>query len=411
MTDVLVAGGGPAGIAAALAAARRGAGTALIERYGFLGGMATAGLVNPFMGWHAAGEPLVAGIFQEMLDLMAAAGGYGGERQSTAFDPEVFKLVADQLCRQAGVQVRFHTLVTRADVAGSAIAAVHTESKSGAERWTARVYIDCTGDADLAFLAGVPCDEGREADNLTQPMTLNFRMADVDIEHMPTREEINRLFDVAKAEGRVTCPRENVLFFHTLNPRVVHFNTTRVTGLSATKADDLTAAEFEARQQAHELARFLVADVPGFEHAYLQQSAAQIGVRESRRIRGHYALTADDVVQARTFPDGVARSNYPIDIHSPTGAGTDIRGVAEGDYYEIPYRCLLPQGIDNLLVAGRCVSSTHEGQAALRIMPTCFAMGEAAGVAAALACRHGVSPQEVSADELRQNLRDHGQIV
>ncbi len=423
MTDVLVAGGGPAGIAAAVAAARRGAGTALVERYGFLGGMATAGLVNPFMGWHAGNEPLVAGVFQEMLDLMAAAGGYGGERQPTAFDPEVFKLIADQLCRQAGVQVRFHTLVTRADmadsadvadrpdVASSAIAAVHTESKSGAERWTARVYIDCTGDADLAFLAGVPCDEGREADNLTQPMTLNFRMADVDIERMPPGAEINRLFDAAKAEGRVTCPRENVLFFHTLNPRVVHFNTTRVTGLSATKADDLTAAEFEARRQAHELARFLVADVPGFEHAYLQQSAAQIGVRESRRIRGRYALTAEDVVQARKFPDGIARSNYPIDIHSPTGAGTDIRGVAEGDYYEIPYRCLLPQRIDNLLVAGRCISSTHEGQAALRIMPTCFAMGEAAGVAAALACRRGIPPGEIPGDELRQALRDQGQIV
>jgi hypothetical protein len=411
MTDVLVAGGGPAGIAAAVVAARRGVGTALVERYGFLGGMATAGLVNPFMGWHAGGEPLVAGVFQEMLDLMAAAGGYGGERQPTAFDPEAFKLVADQLCRQAGVQVRFHTLVTRADVEGSAITAVHTESKSGAEQWTARVYIDCTGDADVAFLAGVPCDEGREADNLTQPMTLNFRMADVDVERMPSRGEINSLFDTAKAEGRVTCPRENVLFFHTLKPRVVHFNTTRVTGLSATKADDLTAAEFEARQQAHELARFLVSDVPGFERAYLQQSAAQIGVRESRRIRGHYALTADDVVQARTFPDGIARSNYPIDIHSPTGAGTDIRGVAEGDYYEIPYRCLLPQGIDNLLVAGRCVSSTHEGQAALRIMPTCFAMGEAAGVAAALACRQGVSPQDVEPEGLRQALRDQGQIA
>jgi len=411
MTDVLVAGGGPAGIAAAVIAARRGARTVLIERYGFLGGMATAGLVNPFMGWHAGGEPLVAGVFREMLDLMAAIGGYGGEREPTAFDPEVFKLVADQLCRQAGVQVRFHTLVTRADVSGSAITAVHTESKSGPEQWTARVYIDCTGDADVAFLAGVPCDEGREADHLTQPMTLNFRMADVDIERMPSREEINALFDTAKAEGRVTCPRENVLWFHTLKPGVVHFNTTRVTGLSATKADDLTAAEFEARQQAHELARFLVSDVPGFERAYLQQSAAQIGVRESRRIRGQYALTADDVVQARKFPDGIARSNYPIDIHSPTGAGTDIRGVAEGDYYEIPYRCLLPQGIDNLLVAGRCVSSTHEGQAALRIMPTCFAMGEAVGVAAALACRQSISPQEVEPESLRQALRDQGQIV
>ena len=411
MARVLVAGGGPAGLAAAVTAARRGAETFLIERYGFLGGMATAGLVNPFMGWHAAGKPLVAGVFQEMLELMAAAGGYGCEREPAAFDPEVFKLVADQLCQQSKVQVRFHALLTRVEAGEGLITHVVTESKSGSEEWTAEAYVDCTGDADLAFLAGVPCDEGREGDNLTQPMTLNFRMAGVDIDRMPSRDEINRLFDRAKAEGRVTCPRENVLWFHTLNPGVVHFNTTRVTGLSATSAADLTAAEFEARQQAHELARFLVSDVPGFERAYLQQSAAQIGVRESRRIRGHYALTGEDVLEGRKFPDGIARSNYPIDIHSPTGAGTVIRDVPEGDYYEIPYRCLLPRGIDNLLVAGRCISSTHEAQASLRIMPTCFAMGEAAGLAAAIAADRGIPPVEVAPEELRQALREQGQMV
>ncbi len=411
MARVLVAGGGPAGLAAAVAAARRGAETLLIERYGFLGGMATAGLVNPFMGWHAGGKPLVGGIFQEMLDLMAAAGGYGCERQPTAFDAEVLKLVADQLCQQARVEVRLHTLVIGAHVEDGSIACVATESKSGGEEPAADIYVDCTGDADLAFLAGVPCDEGRDGDHLTQPMTLNFRMANVDVEHMAPRKEINRLFDAAKAEGRVTCPRENVLLFYALNPGVVHFNTTRVTGLRATSAADLTAAEFEGRQQAHELARFLAADVPGFEHAYLQQCAAQIGVRESRRIRGHYALTGEDVVDARKFPDGIARSNYPIDIHSPTGAGTVIRSVPEGDHYEIPYRCLLPLGVDNLLVAGRCISSTHEAQSSLRIMPTCFAMGEAAGVAAVMAAERGIAPAEVPPEELREALREQGQVV
>jgi len=288
---------------------------------------------------------------------------------------------------------------------------VGIEGKDGHENRSADIYVDCTGDADVAYQAGVPCDQGREQDGLTQPMTLNFRMAGVAISQMPSRKEMNRLFDQAKAEGRVTCPRENVLLFHTLHPQVVHFNTTRVTHRDPTRSDDLTEAEVEARRQAHELARFLIADVPGFERAYLQQCAPQIGIRESRRIRGDYAFTGDDAVEATKFPDGIARSNYPIDIHSPSGAGTVIRSVSEGDYYEIPYRCLLPLGIDNLLVAGRCISSTHEGQAALRIMPTCFAMGEAAGLAAAMAAQRGISPRQVQAEELRQALREQGQVV
>ena len=409
--DLVVVGGGPAGIGAAVAAARRGAETVLLERYGFLGGMATAGLVNPFMGWHAGGKPLVAGIFQEVLDGLAELGGYGSQREPRAFDPELLKLVADELCRKSGVQLRLHTLLTGASAESARITGVETASKSGAENWSAAIYVDCTGDADLAAAAGVAFDEGREQDGLTQPMTLNFRMAGVAVSRMPPRAEINRLFDIARAEGRVRCPRDNVLLFHTVHPQVVHFNTTRVTGLRATSAEDLTAAELDARQQAHEIARFLVADVRGFEHSYLQQSAAQIGVRESRRVRGRYALTGDDVIEARKFSDGIARSNYPIDIHSPTGAGTEIRQVPEGDYYEIPYRCLLPLGVDNLLVAGRCISATHEGQASLRIMPTCFALGQAAGVAAALCCERGMTPGDLPAEDVRQALREQGQIV
>jgi hypothetical protein len=411
MAEVLVAGGGPSGLAAAVAAARRGAETLLIERYGFLGGMATAGLVNPFMSWYANGRPLVAGIFQEALDRMRAAGGYGGERQPTAFDPEVLKRVADELCQEAGVQVRLHTFVAEVEREGARITRLRSASKSGSEEWTAQIYTDCTGDADLAFGAGVPCEHGREEDRLAQPMTLNFRMANVEIEHMPPREEINRLFDQAKAEGQLRQPRENVLFFYATRPGVVHFNTTRVVGLSGASAEDLTAAEIEARRQAHELAQFLVERVPGFARAYLEQSGAQIGVRETRRIHGDYTLTGDDVVQARKFPDGIARSNYPIDIHNPAGSGTVIRGVPEGDYYEIPYRCLLPVGLDNLVVAGRSVSATHEGQSSLRVMPQCFAMGEAAGTAAAIAVKRGLTLRQLPAEDLRQALREQGQIV
>jgi hypothetical protein len=185
---------------------------------------------------------------------------------------------------------------------------------------------------------------------------------------------------------------------------VVHFNTTRVTGLSATKADDLTAAELEARQQAHELARFLASDVPGFERAYLQQSAAQIGVRESRRIVGQYVLTGEDVLSARKFPDGVARGSYPIDIHNPAGAGTVLRSLPPGEWYEIPYRCLLPRGVDNLLVAGRPISSTHEAHSSLRVMPIAIAIGQAAGTAAALCAARKIPPSRLPAAALRRRL-------
>ena len=356
------------------------------------------------MMWSPKSEPLVGGIFQEMLHRLSAKGGFSCERQRNAFDPEALKAVADEMCLEAGVELRLHTLVTQAEVQGGRIASVTTESKSGREACSAAVYIDCTGDADLAYSAGVPCDIGREKDGLTQPMTLNFRMANVDVEAMPSRAEINRLYDAAKAEGRVNCPRENVLLFYALQPDVVHFNTTRVTGKSGVDARDLTAAEMEARRQTQDLVRFLISEVSGFERAYLQQTAAQIGVRESRRIRGEYTLTADDVLGARKFADGIARSSYPVDIHSPTGSGTDIREVPEGDHYEIPYRCLVPVGIGNLLVAGRCVSATHEAQASLRVMPQCFAMGEAAGVAAALAIEQSIPPGEVAPDELRRAL-------
>jgi len=404
MTRVLVVGGGPAGLAAAVAAARRGVPTALIERYGFLGGLATSGLVNPFMPWHLGTQPLVAGVFQELLDRMAALGGYDRARWGEAFDTEAMKLAADALCQQAGVRVRLHTLLTAARVAKGRITSVTTESKSGREQWRARVFVDATGDADLALRAGVPCDEGRQADGRTQPMTLCFRMANVTTARMPSRGEINRLYDRAKEQGRITCPRENVLWFHTTQPGVVHFNTTRVTGRSGVIPDDLTYAELEARRQMRELVQFLVRDVPGFKGAYLQQSAPQIGIRETRRIQGEYALTGADVVKGRKFRDGIARSNYPIDIHSPTGAGTVIKTPPAGDYYEIPYRCLLPLQVDNLLVAGRCVSATHEGQSALRIIPTCFAMGEAAGTAAALALARGLPPRQLPPKDLRREL-------
>ncbi|UCH33253.1 MAG: FAD-dependent oxidoreductase [Armatimonadota bacterium] len=402
--DVLVAGGGPAGLAAAVSAARMRARTLLVERYGFLGGMATAGLVNPFMSFHIAGKPIIEGVLEEVIERLKAAGGWSSPRTSLAFDAEAFKFVADDMCREAGVNLLLHTWLGKPTVKRGAIEWVAAENKSGTQRLSARVYVDATGDADLAARARVPCKVGRDEDGLTQPMTLCFRIAEVDIERMPPREELNRLYDAAREAGEVTNPRENVLFFFVPAPRVVHFNTTRVVQRSGVDAADLTAAEVEARRQVRDMVAFLRSRVAGFEKSYLQTMAPQIGVRESRRIVGEYVVTGEDILEARKFDDAVARGNYPIDIHNPAGGGTVIQHPPRGDSYDLPYRCMVPKRVNNLLVAGRSVSATHEAQAALRIMPICMALGQAAGIAAAMSARKGIAPRDLPYRDLRQWL-------
>lgn len=419
--EVLVCGGGPGGIAAAVASARNGADTLLVERYGFLGGMATAGLVNPFMTWFAGEEQIIEGIFQEIIERLKARGGWGGP-QRQAFDPEILKVVADEICLESGVRLLLHSFVSGATVAGSAIERVAVTCKTplrctaaegeplciGGTEISASIYVDATGDADLAFLAGVPCEKGRQGDGLAQPMTLNFRMAGVDTSRIPSRQGITELYLKAREQGRVDCPRNDILYFLTTREGEVHFNTTRVIKRDGTNAEDLTAAEIESRRQVAQLVEFLRSDVPGFEDAYLQMTGTQIGIRESRRVVGEYVLTADDILGARKFEDCIARGSYPVDIHDPNGGGTVLKHLAPGESYDIPYRCLVPLGIDNLLVAGRPISSTHEAHSSLRVMPIAFAIGEAAGTAAALCVRETTSPRELDSSELRRALLSQG---
>ncbi|CAG7598547.1 hypothetical protein PAESOLCIP111_00235 [Paenibacillus solanacearum] len=414
--DVIVAGGGPSGIAAAVAAARMGAKTLLVERYGFLGGAGTAMMVNPWMSYWASGGAnvqLIFGVLQELIDRMTAMGMYGHPKQRTAFDPEALKVAAEQLCQEAGVTLLYHSFLgeARMDESGARIEAIRFANKAGLVDFQASMYVDATGDADLAALAGAIVEKGRAVDSLSQPMTLNFRMAGVDMDRLQTRQEITALYKEAKKRGEIDCPREDVLWFYANQPGVIHFNTTRVIRKDATDPWDLTAAEIEGRRQVQQLVRFLKAEVPGFEEAYLQTTAPQIGVRESRRVVGEYMLTADELLASCRFEDVIARGAYPVDIHNPDGEGTILKHLPPGEWYDIPFRTLVPKKIQNLLIGGRPISATHEAHSAIRVQPIAMAIGQAAGTAAALCAKGGVLPRELDVRQVQKALTDQGAVL
>ena len=413
--DLVVCGGGLTGVAAAIQARRSGVqSVAIIEKYGFLGGMATAGLINPFMPYWKQGVPpnkggqLVFGIFDEILDRLAELGGLSASREH--FDAEIMKLVLQRMCLENGVDILLHTLIEQVHLKVDRVIAVRVASKSGVEFMAGSAFIDCTGDADVAHFCGVPWKKGREEDGHAQPMTLSFRMAGVNREKMPGRGEITRLYHEAKARGEITNPREDVLYFDVMQKDVVHFNTTRVILHDATSAYSLTGAELIAREQVWEMVTFLKNHVPGFENSYLQVTAPQIGVRESRRIVGEYVLTGEDVLGQARFPDTVCRFAYPIDIHNPAGTGTVLRHLPIGGYYEIPFRCLVPKHMTNLLVAGRPISSDHEAHSSLRVMPACVAMGQAAGLAVAEKLKTGCAFKDLNGIKLHNMLLEIGAL-
>lgn len=410
--DVIVVGGGPGGLGAAVAAARLGARTLLCEQYGFLGGMASAGLISPFMANGIKGQPFDTGILREWWDLMDRMGGMRG----SAICQETAKLAAERLCLDAGVQLLYHVQLDRPLMArrrrGAAakrrINCVLMLGKSGLTAHRAAVYVDCTGDADLAARAGCAFELGRPEDGYCQPMTTCFDLAGVDLARMPGSPAINALYDKARAEGRVKCPRENVLWFRTVEDDRIHFNTTRIVMHDATDTLSLSDAEVEGRRQIMDTIGFLKADVAGFERARLHAIATTVGVRESRRVRGRAYLTRADYERAAKFPDAIARVNYNIDIHSPTGGGTELVRLPEGEWYEIPYGCIVPADCDNLLVGGRPISVDHAVHSSMRVMPPACTIGQAAGTAAALAVKNGVSPAEIDGREVRRSLIEQG---
>jgi hypothetical protein len=305
------------------------------------------------------------------------------------------------------VDVWFHTTLVDAKVSRGRIRAVRVVNKSGLLTIAGTIFIDATGDGDLSVRAGALCEQGRPGDGRVQPMTLCFRLAGVDLERMPPQKEINALWRQERAKHDLLNPRGDVLWFRTVHPGVVHFNTTRVAG-NPVDGQALSEAEMQGRKQVQEMVRFLISRIRGFEKAYLDHSGPQIGARESRRVIGDYVLTTEDVLEARKFKDGIVRGAYEIDIHSPTDGSTDHRSLRPLTSYEIPYRCLVPKGLLNLLVASRCISATHEAHASLRIMPIVYGIGQAAGTAAAMCLAGQTTPRRLSAKALRVKLVQQG---
>ncbi len=414
--DVLVIGAGPGGMCAAVTAARQGCDVALAEHYGCPGGMAAIGEISPFMPNHAGAEPLDRPLYLEWINRMRSyfvgPNSVPTECKRRDWDDRTIgrypaMLAAEDLLLEAGVRLHYHhTFFDTVREDGKITAALFT-GKSGLSAIRAKIVIDSTGDGDVAAKSGCAFEFGNE-DGFCQPMTLCFKFSHVDTARMPERQEINRLYNEAKARGEIDCPREDILIFRDFDDDVIHFNTTRVIQHAATNAESLSDAEIIARRQLRELLKFFRKHVPGFEKCEIHSVATQIGVRESRRILGLEKLTVEAFDRQARYEDAIARVNYPIDIHNPSGTGTTLRHLGDDGYYEIPYGCIVPPSISNLLVGSRCISVDHALHSSMRVMPPVCSIGQAAGMAAALSLQSGKTPAELDGKLVREALRRFG---
>jgi hypothetical protein len=417
--EVAVLGGGPAGIAAAAAAARAGRTTLLVERYGFLGGMGTAAGVTNFCGLHAnvRGEvrQVVHGIADDLLGRIASLGGlcephwlFKGKIKAQAYDNAAYKIAADRLVLDSGAKLLFHALGTGVRMAGKRIGNVVLETRAGRREVSAQVFIDCSGDGDLAAWAGAPFEKG----DLLYP-SMMFRINGVDSARAGNASErVAELMAQAAKDG-ARFPRKQPIIRPQKHETEWRVNVTQVANpdgspVDGTDAESLTHGEVEGRRQALEFFEFL-RRAPGFENAYIVDIAPQLGIRETRRIRGAYQLSEADVLECASFPDSIGVNGWPVEEHVRGDVLFRWPKIPESrGYNQLPYRMLLPLGVDNLLVAGRCASMTHGGQSAARVSGACFVMGEAAGTAADLALRSARAPRNIDVKELQRRLSHQG---
>ena len=444
--DILVVGGGPAGVCAAIAAARLGASTVLVEEGGFCGGMATRGLVGPFMTCYDAEgkEMIIRGLFEEIVDRMVARGfaihpaevmgGTAftswikvGHDHVTPFEAEGLKLILDEMLMEAGVKVLYHTSFLQPIMEENKIVGAVLASKSGIEGISAKVVIDATGDGDVAYRCGAEYEMGNEELGLMQPATMFFRISNVDTDKVEADIQAN-LHNFYRKDGvnyrsfhwRVTEARENgdwsldrvsIGLFRMPKKDEWCVNTSRIMNVDSTNNESLTKAEMVGRQQADEILNFLRKYVPGCEDARLKSTASYIGIRESRHIKGEYRLTAEDLLSAKVPEDSILIAANSVDVHGRFGPKSNEYTPINGSYYGVPYRSLIPLGIDGLLLAGRCISADSTAAGAIRVMPPCMAMGQAAGTAAAIAVSKDVSLHNIDVKELQTLLKRNNVVL
>ena len=433
--DVIVCGGGPAGIAAALAASSAGARTLLLESNPYVGGCAASGL--PFIDFYSGRyEQIIRGSAQELIGRLVQENACLGHIKTsqghihsiTMLDPEWVKICAEQMLLEAKCSILYRSFVAGAITEGNRVKGVLVANKAGISRYLAGCVIDCTGDGDVAAFSGAAFEKGRPSDGFMQAMSLLFRLVNVDVESFGKNFHENPIIaqpfgadhvynvhlsgtlepwdELILKEGVFDHPRHNFWAGTCRDHELTYVNTVRVTGLDPTDPVQLSEAEMEGRRQMTRLLKFFNKHVPGLEHAYAASVQNGIGIRESRRIVGEYTLTGEDVLEGRHFADGVCKNGYCIDIHDPKGKGWNARQITSPEKcYDIPYRCLVPAQTDGLLVAGRCISATHEALGSVRIMAPCMGTGQAAGTAAAMAVSEKKDVRDIDTAALRAALQ------